>query len=190
MDLTSIRRRGWDRSHVPYAWYFSTHCNISSSRLLILMKSTWRNQWSVVPSSRPDEVDLTISSISSPRLFLPHEVDLTRSRILSSCLLVKSSRLNYIQYFVFLSSCPEEVDLTRSSILSSRLSFLMKSTWRDPVSCLLVLNKTSGLDEIESFAFSPRLFVFSSRLLVFFAPFLVFSSRLRFLVYLVCWGHF
>ena len=198
--------------------------SILSSSLFILMKLTWQDPGSCLllflsKSSRLDEIQHLVFSSS-----LPHEVDLTRSRILSSPLLVKikstwrdpasrllvfssswswldkiqdlvflSSRPNQvdlIQYFVFLSSRADEVDLTRSSILSSpRLSFLMKSTWRDLGSCLLVLIKStwrdlgsrlfvfsswrSLLDESEDLvlAFSPRLFVFLT-------PFLVFSSAL------------
>ena len=107
----------------------------SSSHLLVLIKSTWRDpgsyllvflscwsrlekiqylvssSWSrhdeihdlVFPSSRPDDVDLKLVFSS----FHPHKVDLTRSRILSSCLLVKikSTRLDPIsRLLVFPSS--------------------------------------------------------------------------------------
>ena len=95
-----------------------------------------------------------------------------RSMILSSCLLIlmKStwrdpgtcllvfsswrSRLDEIQYLVFLSSRPDEVDLTRFRILSSCLLVLTKSTWRDPGSCLLVFSSwRSRLDEIQDRVF-------------------------------------
>ena len=48
------------------------------------------------------------------------------------------SRLDDIQYLVFSSIHPHEFDLTRSVILSSCLLVIIKSTWRDQGSCLLV----------------------------------------------------
>ena len=117
----------------------------------------------------------------------PEKVDLTRSRILSSCLLIlikstwhdsgscllvlkKStwrdsgsfllvfsscrSRFDEIHDLFFLSSHPHQVDLTRSMILSSCLLILMKSTWRDPGTCLLVFSSwRSRLDKIQDLVF-------------------------------------
>ena len=110
--------------------------------------------------------DLVFSS------FNPHQIDFTRSRILSSCLLVlmKStwqdpisrilavsswgSRLDDIQYLVFSSFHPNEFDLTRSRILSSCLLVQIKSTWQEPVSRLPVFSPSSSwIDKIQDLVF-------------------------------------
>ena len=101
-----------------------------------------------------------------------------------------------------------QVEMTKSwRSLSSRLLILIKSTWRDPGSCLLVLSPhqvdltksgilSSCLFVLKTSTWWDRgscLFVFSPGPLVFLTPFLiflVFSSRLLFLIYLVFWGHF
>ena len=158
-------------------------------------------------SSHPHEDDMTRSMTCFHLLFLVKST----WRYQVSRLLVFSSSwswLDKIQNLVFSSSRQNQVYLTRSSIsfsrhfflvkltltssrlLSSRLLILIKSKWRDRGSCLLVLRRR--LDVIEDLTF------LSSRL-VFLTPFLVFSSslpdlsrlsRLRFLIYLVFWGHF
>ena len=149
-----------------------TRSRILSSCLLILNKSTWQDSGSCLLvfsswRSRLDEIqDLFFLS------FRPEEVDLTRFRIFSSCLLVlkKStrrdsgsfllvfsscrSRLDEIQDLFFLSSHPHQVDLTRSRILSFCLLVLTNSTWRDSGSYLLVFSSSSSrLDEIPDLAF-------------------------------------
>ena len=123
-------------------------------------------------SSRFDDIqDLVLSSSN------PHQVDFTRSRILSSCLLVlmKStwrysvsrlvvfsspwSWLDKIKDLVILSSRPNQVYLNRASISLSRLFFLMKLTWQDPGSCLLVFSSKSSPVDLEPIS---CLLVFSS----------------------------
>ena len=155
----------------PHQVDFTRSRNLSSC-LLILTKSTWRDPVScllvfsswrsrldkiqdlVFLSSRPDEVDLTRSMILSSCLLILMK---STSRDPGTCLLVFSSwrsRLDEIQYLVFLSSRPDEVDLTRFRILSSCLLVLTKSTWRDPGSCLLVFSSwRSRLDEIQDLVF-------------------------------------
>ena len=138
---------------------------ILSSRLIILIKSTWRG---------PGSCLLVLSSSSS-------RVDEIEDLVFLSW----RSRLDDIEDIVFSSSHPHQVELTRSMILSSRLIILIKSTWRDPLSCLIVshprqVNVTrSGISGsrllilIKSNWRDPWscLFVFSSRLFVFLTPF-------------------
>ena len=157
---------------------------ILSSCFLVLQKSIWRDPRSCLlifssNRSRLDEIKDLVFLFSCPT-----EVDLPRSKILSSCLLVlqKStcrdprscllvfssyrSRLAEIQDLVFLSFRLTEVDLPRSRILSFCLFVLQKSTWRDPGSHLFVFSSyRSRLDEIQDLVFlSSWLFflVFSS----------------------------
>ena len=143
-------------------------------------------------SSRLDEIqDLVFLSSCLT------EVDLTRSKILSSCLLVlqKStwrdprsrllvfssyiSRLDEIQDLVFLSLRLTEVDLTRSSILSFCLFVLQKSTWRDPRSCLFVF--------LTLFS---RLLVFSGSCLFVFSSYRSRLDEIQDLVFLSSWLFF
>ena len=151
-----------------------TRSRILSSCLLILIKSTWQDSGSCLLvfsswRSRLDEIrDLFFLSSR------PEEVDLTRFRILSSCLLIliKSTWRD----LAFLSSRPDEVDLTRFRILSSCLLILIKSTRRDPGSYLLVFSSwRSRLDEIEDLVFLISCLVFLSSWLIFSSSLLVFA---------------
>ena len=92
-----------------------------SSCLLILIKSTLRNPAEdfIFLSSRPDEVDLTIFSISSSHLFI----------------LMNLTWRDQGPYLLVFSS--SSVNLTRSRHLSSRPFILIMSNWWDPGSCLL-----------------------------------------------------
>jgi len=149
-----------------------TRLGILSSCILVQTKSTWRDPGSrllVFPSwrRRLDEIEDLIFLSSRP-----DEVDLKRSWITSSCLPVltkttlrdwgsyllifssRRSRLDEILDHVFLSSRHNEVDLMRSWILSSCILVLNESTWRDPVSLLLLFSSwRSRLDEIEDLVF-------------------------------------
>ena len=143
-----MRMRRWDRSR--YLVFSSprlhevdmTSFMILSSHHLVLMKLKWRYpavSRLVVFLSSWGWLDMIQYLVFSS--FLPHEVDLTRSRILSSCLFFKSSRLDYISSMSsILYSCL--IVLMKSTWRDpvSRLSFLMQSTWRDPWSCLLVFS--------------------------------------------------
>ena len=153
-----------------------TRSGISSSWLLVTRKSTWPEPGSFYLifsslGSRLDQIhDLVISS------FRHYEVDLTRSRILLSHLLVTrkttlpdrgscyliflslGSRLDQIEDLVISSSAHKEVDLTRYTILLSHLLVTRMSTWPYPGSCYLVFClQGSRLNQIYDLVISSSL---------------------------------
>ena len=193
----------------PYQTNF-TRSRILSSCLLILMKSTWQDpisQYSrllvLMKSTWRYSVGLVFSS------FHPREFDLTTSTILSSCLLVlfKSTWRDHGSRFVFSFrwSRLDEIKILYSrffvQIKSNWLDqylvfpsfFLVKLTWRDQGSCLLIIKSTwwypgsclhvfsswrGRLDVIEDLVFLSSRLVFLSSWLLFSSSRLVFSSLL------------
>ena len=145
-----------------------------SSRLLILIKSTLRDPGFYLLAfsswwSRLDKIQYNFMSSSRFLVWWNRLDNYSVSRLLvfssswiwqdqGSCLLVFSSssiQLDEIQALVFSSFHPHQVELMRSRILSSRLLILIKSTWRDPGSCLLVFSSSSSrIDEIQDLVFS------------------------------------